>query len=227
MAIWIPLIALAAGAGLAAAGAEKSKNAMNKATALEMMRQRKFREQGQHRFAESLQESTPEKAQSLLQEGQQMSLQRSEQLQGVPLTTGAPPQGDGVTQVRDAAEAQRGNKARAALAAQPWWTLNQAIKDIRAGQDLSMVGNFARGSQNVLPLELDHASHAGDTLAGIGQLVSTLGSLYGIGSMMSAPTAAGVGAGATAPIGGAAMSAFPAAQYGLRGMKPTPLNFGF
>lgn len=201
MAFIIPLIALAVGAGLQAAGAAKARNAMNDRTSAELNRQRKFRQEGKERFAGSLQQSTPERAKGLLQEGEQMSLARSKQTQSVPLTIEQPEQGS-TTQVRDRAEMNRGNRARAAVSAQPWWTLNQAIKDIRANQELGTINNFAQGSQAQLPLEIQDASHKGDTLAGIGSLVSMLGSLYGISSIASGAGAASATTAAAKPVAG-------------------------
>ena len=61
-------------------------------------------------------------------------------------------------------------------------TFQNAINNIRAGQQLNTIGNFMRGSAGVLPVELEAASMKGDNLKTLGTLLSTAGSVVGMGA---------------------------------------------
>jgi hypothetical protein len=61
-------------------------------------------------------------------------------------------------------------------------TFQNAINNIRAGQQLNTVGNFMRGSSNVLPIELEAASRKGDNLKTLGTALSTAGTVVGMGA---------------------------------------------
>ena len=85
-------------------------------------------------------------------------------------------------------------------------TFQNAINNIRAGQQLNTVGNFMRGSAGVLPSEIEAASRKGDNLKTFGTLLNTAGTIVGMGAGAGwwdkVDDVAGAGAGATA--GGAA-----------------------
>lgn len=61
-------------------------------------------------------------------------------------------------------------------------TFQNAINNIRAGQQLNTVGNFMRGSAGVLPVELEAASRKGDNLKTLGTMLSTAGTVVGMGA---------------------------------------------
>jgi len=61
-------------------------------------------------------------------------------------------------------------------------TFQNAINNIRAGQKLNTTGNFMRGSAGVLPVELEYASKKGDSLKTLGSVLSTAGSIVGMGA---------------------------------------------
>lgn len=61
-------------------------------------------------------------------------------------------------------------------------TFQNAINNIRAGQQLNTVGNFMRGSSGVLPVELEAASRKGDNLKTLGTVLSTAGTVVGMGA---------------------------------------------
>lgn len=92
-----------------------------------------------------------------------------------------------------------------------------------AGQ-IGQIGNFMRGSESVLPMELNAASHAGDTMKTIGGLAEGLGKvgvaagLGGIGGVKADPGAVSLpvfsGFGGTTTIEGLA-AAQPAAPLSL------------
>ena len=61
-------------------------------------------------------------------------------------------------------------------------TFQNAINNMRAGQQLNTISNFMRGSSNVLPIELEAASQKGNNLKTLGTLLSTAGSITGMGA---------------------------------------------
>lgn len=61
-------------------------------------------------------------------------------------------------------------------------TFQNAINNIRAGQQLATTGNFMRGSAGVLPVEVEAASRKGDNLKTFGTLLNTAGSIVGMGA---------------------------------------------
>jgi hypothetical protein len=61
-------------------------------------------------------------------------------------------------------------------------TFQNAINNMRSGQQLNTLSNFMRGSSNVLPIELEAASRRGDNLKTLGSLLSTAGSVVGMGA---------------------------------------------
>ena len=61
-------------------------------------------------------------------------------------------------------------------------TFNNAINNMRAGQQLNTISNFMRGSAGVLPVELEAASRRGDKLKTLGTVLSTAGSVVGMGA---------------------------------------------
>lgn len=61
-------------------------------------------------------------------------------------------------------------------------TFQNAINNIRAGQQLNTTGNFMRGSAGVLPVELEAASRKGDSLKTLGTVLSTAGTVVGMGA---------------------------------------------
>ena len=61
-------------------------------------------------------------------------------------------------------------------------TFQNAINNMRSGQQLNTISNFMRGSSNVLPIELEAASRRGDNLKTLGTALSTAGSVVGMGA---------------------------------------------
>lgn len=197
--MWALLAALAlaaTGAGLQAAGASASRRAMNARTQEELNRQAQIQRQAEAEYAQSLAQSGVDTAQQQVQQGTQEREGLYQQLQQVPLETGAQQvEVSPAVRLRDAAQMQLANKSRAKLGGYETWVLDQAIKNARAGQNLNILSQQAQRSQNILPLELQAASHEGDTLQGIGSLVGSLGSLFGgYGALVSGATQAGMSA---------------------------------
>jgi hypothetical protein len=59
---------------------------------------------------------------------------------------------------------------------------NNAIANARAAQDHSRIAGFAKGSSDVLPVELEYASHKGDGLKTLGSALQIAGTIAGIGA---------------------------------------------
>lgn len=119
---------------------------------------------------------------------------------------------------------QQGN-AKAKLLSFSDLNFGNAIANARAQQDQARIANFAKGSADVLPYELENASHAGDGLKSLGSLLSTGGMVAGLGAGAGwwgntpPPT---VGTAAVGDVG--RITATPAAQPGtmlnLSGVNP-------
>ena len=125
---------------------------------------------------------------------------------------------------------QQGN-AKAALRGFGDLQLGNALANARAMEQQRQLGNFMQGSSGVLGLEMDEASHKGDSLKTLGQLLSTAGSIAGMGAgagWWGAKDAATAGnavnnAAIFGPAGSTTVPQFtsanllPATQYGMLG----------
>ncbi len=73
------------------------------------------------------------------------------------------------------------------------------IQDANIANEQGIFGNFMRGSANVVPIELQAASHAGDSAKNWGAALSAASSIVGgIGTAAALKAGAGTAAGATA-----------------------------
>ncbi len=107
-------------------------------------------------------------------------------------------------------------------------TFQNAINNIRAGQQLNTVGNFMRGSAGVLPVELEAASRKGDNLKTLGTVLSTAGTVVGMGAGADWWKAAPDAAASAAPAITAAPAQVPGQMIDLSGfnIKPGTFNLG-
>jgi len=198
---WLPLILAAIGTGLQVAGQQQAKNAAESATKAELARQEALRKKSRGEFAASLKAGGRDEADTQIQQGQQTRQADYNRAEAVPLGSSV---ASTLQTTPQTAVGEAGQKAAKGLASQQRaqftglsdWQLQQAIKNARAAQMQSIYGNMAAGSANVLPLELQDASHKGDTLGGIGKLLGAAGMVTGIGSALGG----GVSASA-APVG--------------------------
>jgi hypothetical protein len=179
---------------------------MNDQVLAELSRQKGYQERSRTLFDQSLAQGTPAVAAQQTGEGARTREAAYTADQAVPITPTVAPglAGSAVQQSAQNAQQARSNTARATNAGYENWLLSQAIKNTHAGQEIGMQSDFAHGSTGLLPLRLQQAQHAGDTLSGIGSGIGLLGSLYGGFSGLSGLSST---AGAT---GGAASSAVPA-----------------
>lgn len=180
-------ILLAAGAALAAAGAgtqmaaaSAARSAENQKVTDEMARQAQYQQQGKQAFATSLAQSSQPVAQQQMQQGSDAAMREYQKLEALPLASSAAPfQGGGSAQNLEAGRTLQSNQAQANLQGYTKWDLDQAIKNLTANQRLGIIGTNASRSAGVLPYEVQQAAHSQDTLAGIGGLLGTAGSLVG------------------------------------------------
>lgn len=93
--------------------------------------------------------------------------------------------------------------------------ISDAIRNGRYLQDQGRIANFMTGSAGVVPMELEAAKQKGEGLRGIGSILTTTGSLVGMG--------AGMGMGAA---GDAAAKAAAAEAAATAGTIKTPLLWG-
>jgi hypothetical protein len=95
---------------------------------------------------------------------------------------------------------------------------NTSLQNQNITNEQTPIGGYMRGSMGVLPLELQKASHAGDSAKNMGTIIALLGSAAGMGA---SAMAAGAGAGAASAAGTGAGTAVSdgsmAAMSGLGG----------
>lgn len=212
--------AAAAGTGLSIAGQAESQNAISRARNAELLRQQQYQKTASGVFNTSLEQSAPKSAKAQLDAGaadRQAEMAKLAQQPGVAPSardkgtlTATSPGADGAAARTEANVTATNNawsnivgQAQAKLGGYQDWDVAQGIKNARANQRLALVGNEAAGSANVLPIELEVASHKGDSLEGWGQLVSALGMVAGAG----AGAAGAAGTAGTTAAGGVATEA--------------------
>lgn len=121
---------------------------------------------------------------------------------------------DDATAKLDKSNAFTGNQANARAALESLGSLlsDRNITLAQSGSKNRTIGNFMQGSANILPLEMDAASHAGDKHRLVADLFQAAGSA-GLQSGLAAP--AGGTFGATPLTGKAPMTAARAKQLGI------------
>lgn len=168
-------IASAGGGFIQALAAGLAANAMRNATANQLDLQNRFRNEALiGTFQPRLQTSGVETAREQIATGKQNREQAYGRVQNTRLSTG-PDRRTG----RDAQAYKLSGSNRAGLGGYSDWQLEQMIANIRAQDELNRISNFAGGEARVFPQKLDAARHEFDSLAFIGQLVSSLGGAAG------------------------------------------------
>lgn len=169
----------AAGTGAQMAGASSAQHSMNSKMAAELQRQQEWQKQASNTFAQSLAQSGPDTAQAQMKKGSEDKLAAYNQLGAQPAVFSQPglAVSGPVQSMSQGTTLANSNTVRANLGGLDEWSLNQMIKNIRAQQQLGLIGANSRQSASLLPGELNNASHAGDDLSGIGSLIGSLGKL--------------------------------------------------
>lgn len=177
-----------AGTGLKIAGNEKAQSAINKTNREYAVKKAELNRQANQLFQDVAKKQTAPAVQQEAAKGAEARQQLTHKLQAaslVPLTPGQP-----IT-----AANSTGNDAatRTATRSNAWSNLvgdaqarlsgygdaeQQRARDMqRSSMDLGVVNNFARGNADVLPVELNAASHKGDALNAWGSLLGSIGNL--------------------------------------------------
>lgn len=202
------LVATGAGTAMQAAGAAKSRKAMNAAANAERLRQQGYQQEADSLFAESLSKQGAEQQMKGISDAEAARLATTQGAQQAAPAVSVPTQGETPTVVADetAARVGTGNAqaaqdaaTRAALSSFGDVQLGNALMNTRYGQKQGQIGRNMQGSAGVLGIEMDAASRRGDNLSGIGSILNAGGQLAGMG--------AGMGWGASAPAASAATTA--------------------
>lgn len=178
----IPLLAAAAsvaGTGLQMAGAQKARDEANQRVNEELQRQHSLQQQAEQQYSVAKSQADAGTAQTGIKDDANQRLQQYQQVQQIPLNFRQPGTqiGKAVVNAKDAASMDLSNRARSALSGYDQWLLQRMIQQQQSGNLLGVTAGLARSSANVLPMELQSAQHAGDSLAGIGGLLGTAGSI--------------------------------------------------
>ncbi|HEY4416958.1 MAG TPA: hypothetical protein VGO57_14810 [Verrucomicrobiae bacterium] len=179
----VGLAATAVGTGLSIAGNAKSQSALNRTRANEVATQKGLADQNAATFQKSLGQATRQNADNQLAQGQQARMNVWNQLQGEsqPVATALPATDSATTQAaqRTGAAANAWNtlnaQAQARTGSYGDWQANQSLNNAAANRNLSMTNNFSQGDARLAGTEAEVASHAGDSLSGWGNIVSSLG----------------------------------------------------
>jgi len=207
------IVATVAGSAAQAAGQARSRRAMEGAQQAELTRQKAFQGQSDAAFSESLSHADPqaqEGAKAKAEGERNAAYEKANAQARAPLeATGKNLAGnESANRVLNTESAARTAQAQgyagqqgAAKAALRGFNDNQlgnALYNARQMQNQGTIGNFMQGSAAVLPYEVSAASHKGDSLKSIGDLLSAAGAIGGIGAGAGwwggADAAAGAGA---------------------------------
>lgn len=220
---WIGAGLAAAGAGASYAGAQQSKQAMERTMAAEIARQRRYQQESGEIVNKRIAESGSDTAQLEMRSGALKRQAAFEQAQQQPLhgpdQFAVDAERPTTVDVGNRLRTQSENIQQAALGGYTEWELQQLIKQMRASQKAGLIGSIARDSSSVLPIELQAASRKGDTLQGLGQLLGVAGSLTGLAGALYQPAAA-----ASTVARGAAQTAYTPAY--MKGLSLLPAGMG-
>lgn len=189
------LAATATSAGMGMAAQEQAAGAQRHAANAELQRQQEFQKNAQQVANESLAGSTREIADQQIQQGADNRMAAYQRVGGIASPSAASPNQFAVQPNSSAARAAESSGTSKQLAA-AWnkivapsqaraggygdWGLAQDKKNTRANERIGQAGDAARGSSRVSGYEQQQASHAGDTMAGIGSVLGALGSVGGM-----------------------------------------------
>jgi hypothetical protein len=214
-------------------GAAKAQRAQNETNQLELNRQKGYQEQSFNLFDKSLdynqgdtQQGKEAKQSADLNSKFQQAADNVFSGAGVngnnpnSLVAEAPSAiGDVYKKSMDEARGSIQNMltAKAALGGFNRMLGNTSLQNQNITNEQTPIGGYMRGSMGVLPLELQKASHAGDSAKNLGTILSLLGSAVGMGATgMAAGAGSGVSAAGTGA-GTAVSDGSMAAMSGLGG----------
>jgi hypothetical protein len=194
-----PLIALAltaAGTAASSAGARKAQKAQAGAREAERLRQKGYQSEADARaeenFTKTGKDATDAGMKNAEDERKAASDEAVANVRAPVEAAGANLAGDSaaarLVEGENAAQAAKGlgyaiqqGAAKAKLAGFNDVGFENAISNARTNQDLARIANFAKGSSDVLPYELEAAAQKGRGLRTLGSVLSTAGTVAGIG----------------------------------------------
>ena len=194
-----PLIALAltaAGTAASAAGARKAQKAQAGAREAERWRQKGFQDEADARAADNFSKTGKDATDTGMVKAEADRKAASDaavaEVRAPVEATGANLAGDSsgakLVASENASQAARGlgyaiqqGAAKAKLASFGDVGFENAIMNARTNQDLARIANFAKGSADVLPVELEAAAQKGQGLRTLGSILSTAGTVAGVG----------------------------------------------
>ena len=226
---WIPLILAAAGAGASYAGQKQSADAQANVWSQYRTRNKKREAEAAQTFNQNLAKSGADTANAEMDKGaadrQNVYAKLDSVMGGQALPTSstnslvATPTANNRALVKNSGSVWNKmlGKAESRLGSLQDWQLAQNVRNNRTEQELNRVTQESKGDlNNVVPAELQAASHKGDALQGWGTLLSAAGMISGVGAGMGASAA---GSGATPPGAVDALS-----RYGVDfGSTPGPI----
>lgn len=195
-----PIVALAltaAGTAATAAGVRKAQKAQDGAREAERIRQKAFQGEADARATENLNNTGKGATDSGMAKAE---ADRKAASDAAVAEVRAPVEAAGENLAGDssvaklvanenASQAARGlgfalqqGAAKAKLASLGDVGFENAIMNARTNQDIARVANFAKGSADVLPVELEAAARKGQGLRTVGSLLSAGGTIAGLGA---------------------------------------------
>jgi len=186
----IAIAATAAGTAASIAGQKKAQRAMGQAQAAENARQAKLREEANAIFSESLSSNTTKNrvAAETAAAGKRKEAYTADLAAGKRAEVGSSYGTDTPKVVADesAARGEAGKmgsvidaRNKAVLAGFGDVTNANAVKNARARVNAGVVGDFMKGSASAHGVEMDYASHRGDSLKTVGDILSKVGMVAG------------------------------------------------
>ncbi len=193
-----PIVALAltaAGTAATAAGVRKAQKAQDGAREAERIRQKGYQTEADARAAENLASTNKGATDTGMKKAEDERKAASDaavaEVRAPVEPTGANLAGDGsaakLVAGENATQAAKGlgyaiqqGAAKARLAGFNDVGFENALLNARTNQDIARIANFAKGSSDVLPVELEAASRKGQGLRTVGSLLSTAGTVYGL-----------------------------------------------
>lgn len=140
----------------------------------EQARQGAYAKQAQGDFGQGLQQAGAQVAGQQLGQGASDRMAAYDKIGRVPLAVNQPTRLSS-SPSRDQANARLLGQGRANLGSYSDWGLKQAMNNLNTGRKLDQTTNFAGGTASVFPYRQYAAQHSQDTLAMIGQAISSIG----------------------------------------------------
>lgn len=178
------------GGAIQAFAAAQARKAMAHAYRTEMQRQEGFRNKAFGVFQPALVSRGVEQARTDIAQGAQHREQNYEQAAAPSFSAAGPS-----ASARDMANYDLTGHLRAQLGGYSDWALENMIRGIRSQDELNKISNFAGGVAQVYPYRAYDAQHSQDSLAALGNMISSIGGsaqgwsqLYGTGPQAQGPS---------------------------------------